>query len=126
MNMHRDLPEAPHFCRSYQAGYIQLNQGLYTESLLISKEQILIFRPRTLEELKPEDLEPILQQAPKLLLFGLGAQSRLPPMSQFAPLFERGIAVEFMSSQAACRTFNLLVDERPSLLAAILVDNIIL
>lgn len=57
----------------------------------------------------------------ELVLLGTGAELIFPDMAVLAPLYERRIGVEVMSSDAACRTFNILCEEGRQVTAAIML-----
>ncbi len=56
----------------------------------------------------------------KLLLLGLGASGGLATPALRAALKQSGIAVEAMTTAAACRTFNVLLAEERRVAAALL------
>jgi uncharacterized protein len=60
---------------------------------------------------------------PELVLFGSGSRLRFPAPALLASLIERRIGIETMDSAAACRTFNVLVSEGRSVVAALLLDR---
>lgn len=55
-----------------------------------------------------------------LVIVGTGPTLRRPPQAALAALTERGVAVEFMDSRAAARTYNLLLAEGREVAAALL------
>jgi uncharacterized protein len=60
--------------------------------------------------------------APELVIFGSGARLRFPPAALLRPLIERRIGVETMDTAAACRTYNVLLAEGRSVVAALLFE----
>jgi uncharacterized protein len=64
----------------------------------------------------PDAPEP----AAELLIIGCGARFAAPPKGLRQDLRARGIAVEWMDTGAACRTFNVLLGEDRRAAAAIL------
>jgi uncharacterized protein len=56
----------------------------------------------------------------ELLLIGTGAAMRRPPAALMNALAAQGLAVEFMDSRAAARTYNVLVAEGRRVAAALL------
>jgi uncharacterized protein len=61
--------------------------------------------------------------SPELVIFGSGARLRFPAPALLASLIERRIGIETMDCAAACRTFNVLVSEGRSVVAALLLDT---
>ncbi|HCI14339.1 MAG TPA: hypothetical protein DFK12_10415 [Gallionellaceae bacterium] len=58
---------------------------------------------------------------PDVLLFGTGARQRFAHPRLYRTLTDAGIAVEFMTTPAACRTYNILVAEDRKVVAAVLL-----
>ena len=72
-------------------------------------------------DLSVADFERMASFDPELVIFGSGARMRFAPPALLRPLVERRIGIECMDTAAACRTYNVLVSERRSVLAALLV-----
>jgi uncharacterized protein len=75
--------------------------------------------PATLDDLVASHLEPIFELRPELVLFGTGPRQRFAPAVIRAAFAARGIGVESMDLGAACRTFNILVQEERRVAAAL-------
>ncbi|MGP1615032.1 MAG: Mth938-like domain-containing protein [Pollutimonas bauzanensis] len=58
--------------------------------------------------------------APEVLLIGTGLRQHLLPAHVTRPLLEIGIGIEAMSTQAAARTYNILMSEGRRVIAALL------
>ena len=61
------------------------------------------------------------QYEPEIVLFGSGTTLRRPPTAMLSALIDAGIGVEIMDSGAACRTYNILVNDARRVLAALMV-----
>jgi uncharacterized protein len=59
---------------------------------------------------------------PELVIFGSGKRIRFAAPALLKPLIERRIGVETMDTAAACRTYNVLLAEGRSVLAALLFE----
>jgi uncharacterized protein len=60
---------------------------------------------------------------PELVIFGSGARLRFPRPALLAPLMARRIGVDTMDSAAACRTYNVLIAEGRTVVAALLFEQ---
>lgn len=78
------------------------------------------WRPTTPESLTAADFEALLALQPELVIFGSGPRLRFVAPALMQALFERRIGVETMDTAAACRTYNVLVSEGRSAVAALL------
>jgi uncharacterized protein len=59
---------------------------------------------------------------PELVIFGSGSRLRFVAPALLRGLIERRIGIETMDTAAACRTFNVLVSEGRSVVAALLLE----
>jgi uncharacterized protein len=81
---------------------------------------VVPWRPAAFEELTADDFEAIAALQPALVVFGSGARLRFAKPALLRPLIERRIGVETMDTAAACRTYNVLLAEGRSVVAALL------
>ena len=84
--------------------------------------QVLHWSPVRPADLTPADFEALLALQPELVIFGSGTRHRFVAQSLMLALIERGIGVETMDTPAACRTYNVLVAEGRSAVAALLLE----
>jgi uncharacterized protein len=61
--------------------------------------------------------------APELVIFGSGRRIRFVHPALLKALLERRIGIETMDTAAACRTFNVLLAEGRSVVAALLFET---
>jgi uncharacterized protein len=78
--------------------------------------------PGALQELTPAHFERLVALAPDLIIFGSGARLQFPPPALLRPLMRARIGLETMDTPAACRTYNVLLAEGRSVVAALLFD----
>lgn len=83
---------------------------------------VLAWAPKRPDELTAEHFDVVLALAPELVIFGSGARLKFLAPALLRAFIERGIGVETMDTPAACRTFNVLVSEGRSAVAALLLD----
>lgn len=65
------------------------------------------------------ELEPALALQPTILVLGTGTQQLLPDVELMAAVAERAVGLEIMNTPAACRTFNVLLQEQRRVVAAL-------
>jgi len=78
--------------------------------------------PQSFAELRAVHLEPLLALSPELVLLGTGATQRFAPPEVRAVFAERGVGLEAMHLGAACRTYNVLVQEERRVAAALFLS----
>ena len=67
--------------------------------------------------------EALAALAPELVIFGSGSRIRFAAPALLKPLMERRIGIETMDTAAACRTYNVLLAEGRSVVAALLFEG---
>jgi uncharacterized protein len=83
---------------------------------------VLAWAPADFGALTQAHFDELLQLGPELVIFGSGARLRFPPPALLRGLIAQRIGVESMDTAAACRTYNVLVSERRSVVAALLLE----
>ena len=89
-------------------------------SCLVTAERLITdWPPAIFDELAPAHLEAIFVLAPELVLLSTGLTQRFAPPEVRGEFARRRIGLEVMQLGAACRTFNVLVQEDRRVLAAL-------
>ncbi|MBG6219560.1 MULTISPECIES: Mth938-like domain-containing protein [unclassified Janthinobacterium] len=96
----------------YDENGVEINAQPYNYSLIIMPEM----PPRawdvgSFEQLSEAHFAQILADAPDVVILGTGERQRFVHPKLTAALTMRRIGVECMDSQAACRTYNILMGE---------------
>lgn len=98
--------------RTYSEQEIRIGEHSIRSSCLVTAEHLIANWPAaSMQELQLNHLEPIFELRPELVLFGTGARLHFPSSEIRAALAGQGIGAEAMDLGAACRTFNILVQE---------------
>lgn len=109
--------------RSYTPGRIQINERVFTRSVILSPQQLIEdWTPQVIAELTAATLHPILTLKPDVLLIGTGSTMVILAPDLYGELINQGIGVEFMATSAACRTFNALSAEHRNVVAALILQ----
>lgn len=103
-------------------GRVRVGEQWFSCSLVVSAAQLVPDWPAaSAATLDLEGLAPALQLAPEILVLGTGDRIRFPDGALFAALAARGIGLEVMDTAAACRTYNVLVNEDRPVVAALIL-----
>ncbi|MEJ2061109.1 MAG: Mth938-like domain-containing protein [Gammaproteobacteria bacterium] len=122
MKFTEEVNESSFVIHAYEAGFVNVNETLYRSSLIVSPNFIKPdWRPETFEELCAEDLAPVLELQPEILLIGTGGRHQFPHPQILRDIYAAGIGVEIMETGAACRTYNILMAEGRRVAAALLM-----
>ena len=116
-------PGEHHHIHSVGPEGIRIDDTLYRESLVLSADTLVPGWPvDTIANLAEEHLEPILNLDPEVVILGTGIKQAFPAPSLIMKFYERGIGFEAMTTEAACRTFNVLISENRKAVAALIID----
>ena len=124
MKLHLDQPSVLNTVTAYGAGFVEINRVRYPgHVLLLPAQAVQPWGVDGFEALQPASFDPLLRARLDLVLLGTGARQRFPHPALTAALREAGIGVEVMDTNAACRTYNILVGEGRVVAAALLVET---
>ena len=121
MDLTLDRPGDHLFIRSVSEDGILVADRLYAGPLVLSANDLIShWSAERLEDLGEPTLEPVFRLDPEVVLIGTGPVQRFPAPELLMCFYRRQVGVEFMSTRAACRTFNVLVSENRNVVAALL------
>lgn len=124
MQLSQENPDFGYVLRGTSAAGVLVNQETLARSFLLAPNELVPdWRPVSAEDLRPEDMAPLLAMTPALVLLGTGPRQRFPAPAVMAELLTRGIGIEVMDNAAAARTFNVLATEGRRVVAAFLLPG---
>ena len=120
------LQSDPHFganmITGYGAGYVEINQTPYAHAVILSSDgAISNWSVQTFDSLEVCHFSQLVDLKPELILIGTGSRQRFPKPELLKDLIMAKIGFEIMDSQAACRTYNILVGEGRKILLALIL-----
>ena len=122
MKLHLARPEGRNLFSGYGSGYVAINGTRYEHSLIVLPDRLADWEPARFEDLTAAMFDELAGLPLEILLLGTGAKLRFPAPALTRSLHEVRIGVEVMDTQAACRTYNILLSEDRRVGAAILID----
>jgi uncharacterized protein len=99
---------------SFGAGGFRVSGVWRPGSLLLLDDAPLPWRPTSLADVTVDDFAAVMQAGAavsEFVLLGTGAAQMLPPRDVREALRAAGLGLEFMSTEAAARTYGVLVTE---------------
>jgi len=106
----------------YGEGYVMINKMRYDDNMIVMPDQLIKpWSVETVDQLELEHFNPVLQHKPEIILLGTGARIHFPDYALIARIIQSGVGFEVMDTQAACRTYNILIEEGRQIAAAILL-----
>lgn len=121
MKLINHLPEANFNITGHGPGFVAVNKDRYEHSIVVSPSQLQQHWVAHIDEMKAEDCQQLLAWRPQIILIGTGTKLIFPKAEVLRPLIEAQMGVEIMDTQAACRTYAILVSENRQVLAALIV-----
>lgn len=123
MKFHLSVNSGQNIFTAHGEGYVQVNEQRYEQAIIVTPEQVLTDWPaRSFALLTEADFSHFLTFKPEVLLLGTGSQHRFAHPQLYRALTAAGIGVEFMSTPAACRTYNILSAEDRKVVVGILLE----
>lgn len=123
MKLHSDNTQQYQTVTGYDGRGVEINAQRFAFSLTVLPE----VPPRPwdvtrFEDLRAEHFEQIAADAPDVVILGTGERQRFVHPRLVASLSSKHIGVESMDSQAACRTYNVLMGEGRKVTLALIIE----
>lgn len=107
----------------HDADALWVGSTRFSHSVLVPwRGEVQPWAPETPAELTEAHFEAVLALAPEVVIFGSGPKLQFVKPALMRALIDRRIGVETMDTAAACRTYNVLVSEGRSAVAALLLS----
>ena len=98
--------------RGYSTSEIHVGEQRVTASCIVTPERLLTdWGPATFAAFGPEHVPTLLGLSAELILIGTGMTQEFAPPAVRRALAAHAIGLEAMELGAACRTFNVLLQE---------------
>ena len=125
MKLQSDPHSGANTITGYGDGYVEINKIPYSHAVLLSSDgEIREWALKSFEELSAADFEQMASLKPELIIIGTGKRQQFPKPELLKTLIRSKIGFEVMNSQAACRTYNILVGEGRQVLLALIVEDL--
>lgn len=143
MQLHSESNSNLNTVTAYGSDYIEINKTVYKHAVHFRPEgNIESWAVKTIKDINADRLRELAglgatasdpmafldagsakqkpDDAPEVILIGTGLKQYFLPPAATRSLLALGIGVEFMSTQAAARTYNILMSEGRRVVAALL------
>lgn len=95
-------------------------QGFAGNLIVAPNRSVCPWDVNLIDALTTSDFALVLDWHPSIVLLGTGQQHLMPKAHLLAEFLSRNIALESMTTQAACHTYNLLVDDQRDVVACLM------
>lgn len=125
MKLHEQQTGNANVIRAYDADSIRVNDTDCTASLVVTPETLEPGWPVScIQDLTEDMLIRLLEYEPDIILIGTGRNHQLLDTRLMLSVMQEGVGVEVMSTDAACRTYNVLLGEDRKVLAALIIEKV--
>lgn len=122
MKLHLTQSEGNQLITAYKQGEISINHQKYQQSLIVfPQEVILTWEVRQFDDLTEAHFSLFVEREPEVVILGTGSTHRFIHPKLISQLTALNIPVECMTTDAACRTYNILMSEGRSVAVALIV-----
>ena len=102
---------------------VAVNGTEYSHSVVVPwSGPVMDWSVAAFDQLEAEHFARLAELKPELVIFGSGTRLRFPKPAWLQPLMALRIGVESMDTAAACRTYNVLLAEGRTVIAALLFE----
>ena len=123
MKLHAERTEGTNAIARHSPQGVIVNGVEHRSSVLVPwRGAVQAWPAARFDDLTEAHFDAIARLKPELVVFGSGARIRFTNPAVLRPLIEARIGIETMDTPAACRTYNVLLAEGRSVVAALLFE----
>lgn len=122
MKFAQDAQDEGYIITAYDNDSVSINGKTFNNSVIITKTKLdENWNISSIDALLTEHIEQILTFNPELVIIGTGKKLVFPSVETYSNIIKQGIGVDFMDTQAACRTYNILMSEDRNVVAGLIL-----
>lgn len=107
---------------AYSEKEIRINGITYQQNLIVSTTELIAdWTIDSINQLTTETLSPMMKYQPKIILIGHSKPNCFASPAIIQTLAKQQIALECMQIGPACRTFNVLLNEKRNVVLGIIL-----
>ena len=123
MKLHMQQAASQNLFTGYGKGFVAVNQRNIETNIVVLPERLIEpWQTTSFENLTSADFEALADLPIEILLLGTGITLRFPDPRLAEPFRKKHIGFEVMDTQAACRTYNILLGEGRQVAAALFIQ----
>ena len=122
MKLHHNAQNDLNIIKAYSDESVTINEEVFTHSIVVQANAVnRNWLPQNIDELDVKAINELAQLDTEIILLGTGRQQHFPDRRLFIPLYDNKIGIEVMDTPAACRTYNILLEQDRAVTAALLI-----
>ncbi|HEY2808329.1 MAG TPA: MTH938/NDUFAF3 family protein [Steroidobacteraceae bacterium] len=108
-----DSGSGANLIKSYSPAGIRIGEQWLTHTLIVTADRLISdAAPASFAELAPQHLPVLFELSAEVVIVGTGTTQQFAPAAVRAVFAARRVGLEVMELGAACRTYNVLVQEQ--------------
>lgn len=124
MKLHLTTAENNNLITAYGADYIEINKQRYAQNLIVMPQALIQdWQVASFADIANKHFQQIVDQKPEVVLLGTGTKHLFLHPRHYQLLTDKGIALECMTTAAACRTYNILMSEGRNVAAVLILKT---
>lgn len=108
------------YIQAYANGIIIINHEAVATNLIITPTLKITWTIESFLAIDENQLQQLLSYKPEVIIIGTGIKPFFLKPHLFSYIHQKGVGIECMTTSAACRTFNIMVNEERNVLAALI------
>ena len=122
MKLHLTQAEGNNLITGFEHGAVFVNHQRHTQSLIVTPQSLETeWGATSFDALNMSHFAVVAELAPEVVILGTGATHRFIHPRVIIALTQKNIPVECMTTDAACRTYNILMSEGRKVAAALIL-----
>jgi uncharacterized protein len=122
MKLHLTQADGKQLITGYSQDWISINNLVYSQSIVVLPEALILdWAVSDFDSLSQASFECLLAYQPEVVLLGTSSTHRFIRPHLIQALTAANIPVECMTTDAACRTYNILMAEGRKVAAALIL-----
>ena len=123
MKLHHSNQDGLNIIKAYSENSVTINEETFTRSIIVQAQYLEpAWLPQNIDELDSATMRELARLDTEIILLGTGQRQCFPDRRLFVPCYDRNIGIEVMDTPAACRTYNILLEEGRAVTAALLIN----
>ncbi|PIR39277.1 MAG: hypothetical protein COV35_01815 [Alphaproteobacteria bacterium CG11_big_fil_rev_8_21_14_0_20_39_49] len=115
------IPKGQNVIKGYGDMTFKINDDEYNSSIILLPEEVLVWQVESHQDISVNSFNDIISYDElEILLIGCGLEHKPLDRNITTRLQKNGVAVEIMTTGAACRTYNVLLAEGRKVAAALI------
>lgn len=122
MKFAEDHNDSNYHITGYDLEGVEINGVMHKQSFILSPMGIINdWHPQDLSTMRVEHLDAFYTMKPEVIILGTGVKQIFPEREILKYLVQKRIGYEIMDTQAACRTFNVIMGEGRTVVAGMFI-----